>query len=359
VTTSNKNKEKTGKSEESKGQEKILKAGEQALNAKEEAKKAIGQVYEKSREFNPLDQTLLRLFGETEQAINRQARRLLDKDAADSIDIPSSPEDSLPIDIYPEIRRKMEESGVVRINSDTDELPEEEIRREIDKFIEETKRIRKEARQALNEADITRRAARITVSQAKQEALQMAEQAIANSREEYRTLLENAEAEVRLARQENLRYQEEAEAARNEARSAINMTEEKMKEATEEIARAREESRQAKEAAEASIKRVNEQLIKARHSILSSIAEDAEDISPIPENISETDDDTLQVDDNTSLRDRIKELYDPLHSISGFTRMMLDDNIADTAAQKEFLGIILEQSEQLKQRLDQLSQKNA
>ena len=36
-------------------------------------------------------------------------------------------------------------------------------------------------------------------------------------------------------------------------------------------------------------------------------------------------------------------------------RMMLDDNIADRAAQKEFLNIILEQTEILKQRLDQLA----
>jgi len=32
--------------------------------------------------------------------------------------------------------------------------------------------------------------------------------------------------------------------------------------------------------------------------------------------------------------------------------MMLDDNICDTAAQKEFLSIILQQSESLKRQLD-------
>ena len=355
MAISNKRKEKTKKSEASEGQEIMLKASEEALNARDEAKKAIGQVYEKSQEFNPLDHTLLRLFGETEQAISQQARRLLDKDDTDSNDRLSRTENSLPIDIYPEIRRKIEESGVVMSNYDTDELLEEEIRREIDKFIAETSRIRKEARQALNEADITRRAAQITVNQAKQEALKMAEQAISKSREEYRTLLENAEAEVRLVRQENLRLQEEAEAARNDSRRASTMAENKIKEAAGEIARAREESRRAKEAAETSIKKVNEQLIRARHSILSCISEGTEDVSPITENISEADDDITQQRNNTSLRDQIKELYEPLHSISGFTRMMLDDNIADTVAQKEFLGIILEQSEQLKQRLDELA----
>jgi hypothetical protein len=333
----------------------MLKASEEALSARKEARKAIGEVYEKSREFNPLDQTLMKFFGETEQVINQHARQLLDKDKADNIDTPSSTEDSLPIDIYPEIKRKTREQGVVRTYFDTDELPEEDIRREVDRLIEETRRIRKEAQQALNEADITRRAARITVSQAKEEALQMAEKAIAKTREEYQILLENAEAETRLARQENTRYQEEAEAARNDARTAISTAENKMKEAAEEIARAREESRQVKEAAEASIKRVNEQLTRARQSILASLAEDPEVAEFIAENTPETDNDNFQVIEDTSLRNQIKELYDPLHSISGFTRMMLDDNIADTAAQKEFLGIILEQSEQLKQRLDQLS----
>lgn len=51
------------------------------------------------------------------------------------------------------------------------------------------------------------------------------------------------------------------------------------------------------------------------------------------------------------LEDRIIEMYNPLHSISGFARMILDDNICDTAAQKEFVQTILQQSESLKLQL--------
>ena len=389
MTTSFTGEKNTGLSETGNGQELMLKARENALNAKEEARKAIGQVYEKSRYVNPLDETLVRIFGETEQSINEQTRQLLGKNGTDTTDedyeIPFSSAgftDKLPIDIYPEIKRR---TAGLPFQRPTANLSEEDIRKGIDNFIEETKKIKKEAQQALNEADITRQAARVTASRAKQEALKIAGDEISRSQEENRIIRENAETAVRQAREETCRYREEVEAARNHTRVAIALAQDKIKEASEIVAQAHEESRQAREAAqiarheagdakekaEASIRRVNEQITRARQIIINTTQQEVTDSEspqetrpdvefvphqmPVVPTISESGYPALEKNSKPISNDVFKELYNPLHSISGFARMMLDDNIADTAAQKEFLTIILQQSENLKQELDRLS----
>lgn len=270
----------------------MLRAQENALNAKEEVRKTLEEIYENNRYLNSLDDTLERLFGETEQSISQNSNELLKKSSLDISEeyheekiSPSDYPEALPIDIYPEIRRKF-----------TSEEPEETLRKGIEDYIEETQKIR-----------------------------------------------ENAEAAVYQARKE-------AEAAQSDARLSVALAQEKVKESAELVKQARKETRLAKEKAENSIKKVNEQIIRARNLINDSIPEEIPDGCPVQVN---------SVDSTTSYKsfphNTLKELYDPLHSISGFARMMLDDNIADRAAQKEFLQIILQQSELLKERLDLLS----
>jgi hypothetical protein len=366
MTTSSTGKKKPEIPETENSRDLMLKAQADALSAKEEARKTIEQIYEKNRHMNTLDETLVKLFGETEQTISRQTGALLKQNSTENFvengeDPISSNDfpDKLPVDIYPEIRRKIIDAPC---EQSTDSLSEEDIRKEIESFVEETRRIKKEAREALNEADIIRQAARVTVKHAKQEALKMAEDEI--------TLL-----------------QEEAEAARNHARVAIALAQDKVKEAAEYMAQAREENRQFKEAAETarrkaakavrqareesriareraedSIRKVNEQIIRARRLITGSTLEEDADSTPVRETATgnETKMNELPAESSRHEKytafsdDTLKEMYDPLHSISGFTRMMLDDNIADSKAQKEFLNIILQQSEVLKQRLDRL-----
>ena len=184
----------------------------------------------------------------------------------------------------------------------------------------------------------------------------MAENEIARAQEETRLIRENAEATARQA-------QEEVETARHHARVAITLAQEKVKEAEEVVRQAHDESRLAKEKAEASIKKVNGQITRARQVIMDSSSRENADREPTGENTSESEDyhhlgqalHSPQGMDNPVSKDAIKDMYDSLHSISGFTRMMLDDNIADRTAQKEFLTIILQQSEALKHRLDSLS----
>jgi signal transduction histidine kinase len=51
----------------------------------------------------------------------------------------------------------------------------------------------------------------------------------------------------------------------------------------------------------------------------------------------------------------LHEMRAPLHSISGFARLMLDEDVTDAATRKEFLSIVVQQSENMTQLLDELS----
>ena len=53
----------------------------------------------------------------------------------------------------------------------------------------------------------------------------------------------------------------------------------------------------------------------------------------------------------------LNEMRAPLHSISGFARLMLDEDVTDSATRKEFLSIVVQQSENLTRLLDDLSGK--
>jgi hypothetical protein len=384
MTTSSTGKKKTEIPKTEHSRDLMLKAQADALSVKEEARKTIEQIYEKNRHMNTLDETLVKLFGETEQTISRQTGVLLkqngtETDVENGEDPISSNDflDKLPVDVYPEIRRKIIEPPH---EHSTDSLSEEDIRKEVESFVEETRRIKKEAREALNEADIIRQAARVTVNRAKQEALKMAEDELTRSQEEARKIQHNAAEMIKQA-------QEEAEAARNHARVAIALAQDKVKEAAEYMAQAREEKRQFKEAAEIarretteairqaheesriareraedSIRKVNEQIIRARRLITDSTLDEDADNTPVRGTATDNETKMNELPAESSRHekytafsdDTLKEMYDPLHSISGFARMMLDDNIADSKAQKEFLNIILQQSEALKQRLDRL-----
>ncbi len=53
----------------------------------------------------------------------------------------------------------------------------------------------------------------------------------------------------------------------------------------------------------------------------------------------------------------IDEIRAPLHSISGFARLMLDEDVTDKNTRQEFLSIVVQQSENLARMLDELSGK--
>lgn len=157
----------------------------------------------------------------------------------------------------------------------------------------------------------------------------------------------------------------------NEEARTYNIEVQKALDEVNKIKKAAENAvRQAQEEAQTSLTRINQSLFQARRHVAGMAREDAckirqavqgtrqplntsaeESTEPLPEKgvnarIAEVKE--------QQLLDKIMEMHHPLHSISGFTRMILDDNICDTAAQKEFLAMILQQSENLKLQLDNM-----
>ncbi len=52
----------------------------------------------------------------------------------------------------------------------------------------------------------------------------------------------------------------------------------------------------------------------------------------------------------------LHKLCTPLHSIIGFSKLLLDSKVADVETQKEFLNIINQQSEHLRDLIDELAE---
>ena len=51
----------------------------------------------------------------------------------------------------------------------------------------------------------------------------------------------------------------------------------------------------------------------------------------------------------------LHEMRNPLHSIAGFAKLMLEENVADDKTRKEFLSIMVQQSESLNKLIDDMS----
>ncbi|MFC1917963.1 sensor histidine kinase, partial [Chloroflexota bacterium] len=101
---------------------------------------------------------------------------------------------------------------------------------------------------------------------------------------------------------------------------------------------AEEDTRQAKEESEATKVALAEALSKVEEEI--NLAKEASSkVEPIQ---------------SQYMSNILHELRNPIHSIIGFTKLVLDDKVADLETQKEFLTIINMQSEQLRNLVDEL-----
>lgn len=371
----------------------LLEAQESAMSAKEIAMAAVSRISE-GRTMNKLDETLAKILDEAEQHIKKQTGQ-------NQTSIPEpydKPFPDEPIDIYPEIKRKTENPEIKRrrqLEQLIQELAEEKAQKKIERINEEAGIYKMKAQQALDEAEAIRKAARTAINQAKQEALGQAEEEISQAWEESRLVKYAAYNAVRQAQEEARRYREEAETANNDARLAISLAQERVKAASEEIEaiqqqaqadagraradilRAKEEaeiarresrkaisgaeaeSRQIREEAETGFARVNERLLRAKQHVVNLTREDlAETGQALGKAIKPEPGDNPDIAKGLTyqhLLDKLTEMHNPLHAISGFARMILDDTICDTAAEKEFVRTILQQSESLKLQLDDIN----
>jgi signal transduction histidine kinase len=209
-------------------------------------------------------------------------------------------------------------------------------RKVYERFCEEIKKMREEV-------ETTNKTARETIAKAQAESQQ--------AKQELDTVKKAADREISKARREASEAKKEAE----KARQSINET----------VTRVQEESRKAKEEAEKSILKASEVIIQAKKDIISmtkgEIVKARQELeAPGNVNIVASVEAALEKSGDQPLNSGhianvLHEMRNPLHSISGFAKLMLEENIPDDQTRKEFLSIMVQQSESLHKLIDDIS----
>jgi signal transduction histidine kinase/PAS domain-containing protein len=242
-------------------------------------------------------------------------------------------------------------------------------------------RAEEEARLAREEAEATRTASAKAVAKAEEAARLAREEAeatrttsakaVAKAEEEARLVREESEAAARLARDEAettkttsaeavARAEEAARLAREEAEEAARLAREES-EATKivlekAVAKAEEEARLAREEAEAT-KIVSAKAVARAEEGARLIREEAEATKTASEEaIAKAEEERRNLDPMQSefMSNIVHELRSPLHSILAFTKLLREGGVSDPETQHEFLSIIGDQSEHLRQLVDEL-----
>jgi nitrogen-specific signal transduction histidine kinase len=206
-----------------------------------------------------------------------------------------------------------------------------------EKFCEEIKAIR-------NETEATNKAAYEAITKSRKEAQQ--------AREELAMVKKTHEAALLAAQQESAVARAEAKNAKQKAQDSLLI--------------AQEETRKAKAEAEMAVQKASETMLKAKEEIISltrgEISRARQDIESagsrdVGENSrksSEYDEPNLKLDSHR-LATVLHEIRTPLHSISGFAKLMLEQDVADPATRKEFLMLMVQQCESLNRQVEDLS----
>jgi nitrogen-specific signal transduction histidine kinase len=259
---------------------------------------------------------------------------------------------------------------------------------------EEAEKVRQESEQAVSRA---RAESRKAIERVEQEKKQIQETVIEAQQQSYRDICEEmnlvkAEAgatrksaceTIKRAQEESRRAKEEAVAIKQATEEALARAAEETRQAREEaenarqalqevVARAQEESRLVREEAEASILMANEAMKNARQDIigmtigeisrtrqeLEAAGQDPgviKDAPPRGEQSAVESQNQSGMVDGRYIAAGLHEMRAPLHSISAFANLMFEGGNADAGTHKEFLSIIVQQSESLNHLLDELS----
>jgi signal transduction histidine kinase len=282
-------------------QEKVKKSSEELKTCKAQAQAAIAQAQEEAKKAR----------AQVEET-RREAKTALGKVALESQQAKSEMELA---------RRTLQEASVIA------------EKQAYEKFCVEAQQMR-------NEVDTVNKKAQELISKAQAESQQ--------AKEELDAFKRKSEKELNEARKEALEAKKESEKAKQAIEAAVNQ--------------AREESLKAKEEAEQAIIKANEAIMQAKKDVINltrnEISRTREALeSPITVGelvvASKATDQKLNTDHIAS---QLHELRNPVHSISGFAKLMLEENVTDDKTRKEFLNIMVQQSESLNKLIDDMAQ---
>ena len=203
-----------------------------------------------------------------------------------------------------------------------------------DKFLQEIRKIREEV-------DITNKKAHEAIARAHSESQK--------ARQELDVVKKACEKEVDTARRETLEAQNEAERVKKAMFEVINQSQESnakvQKEAEANVIRANEAMTQAKKDI---INMTRDEIIKSRR----EFEEPQAAVNSGEVKVEQPNSVKLDAENIATV---LHEIRTPLHSISGFAKLLKEDNVSDAATRKEFLSIMEQQTESLNKLIDDLS----
>lgn len=284
-------------------QEKVRKSAEELKSCKFQAQAAIAQAQEDAKKAR----------AEAEE-VRREAKTALGKAALETQQAKADMELA---------RRTMQEANVIA------------EKQAYEKIYDEMKQMREEV-------DATNKKAHEVIAKAQAETQQ--------AKQELEALKKNTEKDLNEARNETLEARKESEKAKQSVKEAIDQAE--------------LDGRRAREEAEKAIIKANEAITQAKKDVINLTrgeivrarleleAPNNLNESSIEGGIARNADANLNVEHIASV---LHEMRNPLHSISGFAKIMLDENPPDDNTRKEFLNIMVQQSESLNKLIDDLS----
>ncbi len=193
----------------------------------------------------------------------------------------------------------------------------------------------------------------------------MAYEAITKAREETQQIREELEMVKKAGQDTLLQAQQDAAVAKAEAKNA-------RQKAQESLAQAQEEARKAKAEAEASMLKASETMLKAKEELISvtrgEINKAKHDLEAVgngadvpsersrymSKSADEHTEESVKIDSHR-IAAVLHEIRTPLHSIGGFAKLMLEEDVADPSTRKEFLTLMVQQSESLNRQIEDLS----
>jgi len=202
-----------------------------------------------------------------------------------------------------------------------------------DKFLEEIRKIREEI-------DITNKKAHEAIARAHSETQK--------AKQELDVVKKACEKELETAHRETLEAQSEAERVKKAMFEVISQSQESntkvQKEAEASVLRANEAMMQAKKDI---VSMTRDEIIKSRREfeepqVVGSVEVKAEHSVPVKL-------------DAENVAAALHEIRTPLHSISGFAKLLKEDSVSDAATRKEFLSIMEQQTESLNKLINDLS----